>query len=82
MSYSSRPFEAARHGHRTPERPSLPGQDRRAHRPTMAMQTTFLAVGLTEEYAGRPSDTTPYYHMAGDTFENDPSRRRPLVISR
>jgi Zn-dependent M28 family amino/carboxypeptidase len=44
--------------------------------PTMTSSTdhssfrpTFLAVGLTEEYASRPSDTTPYYHKAGDVFD-------------
>ena len=34
-----------------------------------SFRPTFLAVGLTEEYASRPSDTTPYYHKAGDTFD-------------
>ena len=34
-----------------------------------SFRPTFLAVGLTEEYATTPRDTTPYYHMAGDTFD-------------
>jgi Zn-dependent M28 family amino/carboxypeptidase len=35
-----------------------------------SFRPTFLAVGLTEEYATKPvSDTTPYYHKAGDTFD-------------
>jgi Zn-dependent M28 family amino/carboxypeptidase len=34
-----------------------------------SFRPTFLAIGLTEEYATRPSDTTPYYHKAGDTFD-------------
>jgi Zn-dependent M28 family amino/carboxypeptidase len=34
-----------------------------------SFRPTFLAVGLTEEYASAPRDTTPYYHMAGDTFD-------------
>jgi hypothetical protein len=34
-----------------------------------SFRPTFLAIGLTEEYATKPSDTTPYYHKAGDTFD-------------
>lgn len=34
-----------------------------------SFRPTFPAVGLTEEYATMPSDTTPYYHKAGDTFD-------------
>jgi hypothetical protein len=34
-----------------------------------SFRPTFLAVGLTEEYATVPSDTTPYYHKVGDTFD-------------
>jgi hypothetical protein len=34
-----------------------------------SFRPTFLAIGLTEEYATRPSDTTPHYHKATDTFD-------------
>jgi hypothetical protein len=34
-----------------------------------SFRPTFLAVGLTEEYASPQPDTTPYYHKAGDTFD-------------
>ena len=29
-----------------------------------SFRPTFLAIGLTEEYATKPSDTTPHYHKA------------------
>ena len=34
-----------------------------------SFRPTFLAIGLTEEYATKPSDTTPHYHKATDTFD-------------
>jgi acetylornithine deacetylase/succinyl-diaminopimelate desuccinylase-like protein len=34
-----------------------------------SFRPTFLAIGLTEEYATMPRDTTPHYHKATDTFE-------------
>jgi acetylornithine deacetylase/succinyl-diaminopimelate desuccinylase-like protein len=34
-----------------------------------SFRPTFLAVGLTEEYASMQKDTTPHYHKASDTFD-------------
>src|SRR5262249_40865484 len=62
MSHLPRPHEAARHGHQTPERPSLPSQDRRADRCTRTLPEPRAS--LLEERHAAPQIAPPKQDVA------------------